>query len=129
MDKNVRGGILEIRVSKEGHCLIKAFVSGNLSQKQDGTWTSYCKPLDLYTCGKTREEVIKNTGEAIEAFFESCIRRGTLETALNELNWKRATEVHADGLSRVTPKIQSSIPPAFVIDKIHHGRWQGHVVI
>jgi predicted RNase H-like HicB family nuclease len=129
MDKKVEGGILEIRVSKQGHCLIKALVSGQLSQKQDGTWTSYCKPLDLYTCGKTRKEALKNTGEAIEAFFESCVRRGTLEDALRELNWKKMIEMDADGLVRVTPQIHSSVPPAFVIDKVHQQRWQGHVVI
>ena len=127
--KKIVGGRLEICVNKDGHSLIKALMSGNMSKKEDGTWIGYCPPLDLYTCGATRDEMLKNTQEAIELFFESCIRRGTLDEALSELNWKKVSEVNADGLSRVVPKVNDNIPPAFVIDKVRSGSWQGHVTL
>jgi predicted RNase H-like HicB family nuclease len=125
--KKTVGGILEIRINEDGHTLMSARMSGKLSKKKDGTWIGYCPPLDLYTCGATREEVLKNTQEAIELFFESCIRRGTLEEALKELNWEKDSEINADGLSRMVPKVNDNIPPAFVIDQVRSGSWRGHV--
>jgi predicted RNase H-like HicB family nuclease len=127
--KKALGGRLLIRVNRDGHTLISASISGKLSKKKDGTWIGYCPPLDLYTCGATREEMLKNTQEAIELFFESCIRRGTLDEALRELNWEKDSDINADGISRMVPKINDCVPPAFVIDKIHPDSWQGHVTL
>lgn len=50
-------------------------------------WVAYLPQLDLSSGGDTREEAIKNIKEAAGLWFESCVERGTIIKALEELNW------------------------------------------
>lgn len=80
------GGGLRVRPLEDGRTEVAAFLKGYLTQ-QAGMWVSECPPLDLATCGRTKAEALVNTKDAIEAFFESCIARGTLRAALKNLGW------------------------------------------
>jgi predicted RNase H-like HicB family nuclease len=50
-------------------------------------WVAYLPQLDLSSGGNTREEAIKNIKEAAGLWFESCVERGAIIEALEELNW------------------------------------------
>ena len=53
-------------------------------------WIAECLTLDLATQGETFERAQENMLEAIDAFLESCVARGTLFTALRELGLTKA---------------------------------------
>ncbi len=57
--------------------------------KEGGMFVAYCPLLDLSTCGETFDEAKKNVGEALDIFFEECVRRGTLNEALGSLGWQK----------------------------------------
>ena len=47
-------------------------------------WLGLCPSLDIGTQAPTYNEAQENLKEAILLFFESCLRRGTLEQVLKE---------------------------------------------
>lgn len=51
-------------------------------------WLASCPDLDLTTQGKTFEEAQFNMKDALMLFFESCLRRGTLEQVLKESGYE-----------------------------------------
>ena len=59
---------------------------------QEGdTFVAHSPVLDLSTCGSTYEEANKNFKEALQIFFEECIKHHTLDQALGSLGWHKAT--------------------------------------
>jgi len=52
-------------------------------------WTGRCRSLDIMTQGETFERAKANLSEAIILFFDSCLRRGTLETILKEAGYSK----------------------------------------
>ena len=56
---------------------IEVFKNGDL-------FVSCCPRLDVYSQGDTIEKAEKNIVEALNAFVDSCQRRGTLERVLEE---------------------------------------------
>lgn len=52
--------------------------------KEGNMYTSYCREIDVASCGQSTEEARKNLREAIEIFFEETSRKGTLRELLEE---------------------------------------------
>ena len=50
--------------------------------KENKTFIAFAPALDLSTCGRTFEEAKKNFAEALEIFFEECLKMGTLGKVL-----------------------------------------------
>jgi len=97
---------------------VQARLSGYLFLDPDTSqYVAYCRELDLSSCGRTPEEALKAIHEAQELFFESCIRRGVLDKALQELGWvcSMPTEEIVSCDSNALP---TEVPPAFVVDAI-----------
>lgn len=121
---NQRGGRIRIGTGRDGRIIsLNLSLEGELFREGDN-WISYCKGLDLSTGGRTEEEALKNTRDAITLFFRSCLSRGTLEQALTELGWEKFI------LPKMAPSplnLPRDIIPAFMIDKQRGNRWSGHV--
>lgn len=52
--------------------------------KEGKSFVAFSPALDLSTCGKTYEDAKKNFQEALEIFFEECLRMGTLAQVLEQ---------------------------------------------
>ena len=126
------------RTSPDGKIFsLQLSLTGQIFQEGDN-WISYCKGLDLSTCGRTPEEALKNTKDAITLFFKSCISRGVLEPALTELGWEissitkqtmKPSSSATKKLKKSSLSIPSDIVPAFIIDQQKGKNWSGHVEI
>jgi len=118
-----RQGQILVEKGSDGCTTVKAMLFGFL-RRDGGLWESVCEPLDLVTSGATQEEAIRNTGTAINMWFESCLRRGTLEAALTELGWE------AESISKLRQPImdcETEPTPEFHLDKRERKRWSGHL--
>lgn len=51
-------------------------------------WIASCPSLDVVTQGESFDQAHENLTEALTLFFESCIRRGTLEQVLQEAGYE-----------------------------------------
>ena len=107
--------IVHIRVFDDGSKEVATQISGQIFH--DGKyWVSRITSLGLATQGDTRREAVAHTQEAIEAWFDSCIRRGVLDAALTKLGWEIATpstDIHLDGLiglKKKKPQIEVDRP-------------------
>jgi predicted RNase H-like HicB family nuclease len=61
--------------------------------RRDGNaWVAWCLPLDVLSQGATKSQAISSLKEAVELWFESCLRRNVLDQALVEAGFKRAKE-------------------------------------
>ncbi len=59
--------------------------------KRDGEWfIAQCPVLDIASQGHTEPEAKRNLIEATELFIQSCLERGTLFKALEELGFRAA---------------------------------------
>jgi len=60
--------------------------------KEKNSFIAFSPALDLSTCGRTFEEAKRNFAEALEIFFEECLKMGTLKDVLESCGWiKRKT--------------------------------------
>lgn len=50
---------------------------------------AFTPALDLSTSGKTFDEAKKNFDEAVSLFIQECSEKGTLDSALHDLGWKK----------------------------------------
>jgi predicted RNase H-like HicB family nuclease len=55
--------------------------------KEGKAFVAFSPALDLSTCGKTFDEARENFAEALEIFFEECLKMGTLAEALESYGW------------------------------------------
>ena len=62
--------------------------------KEGDMFVWYSPVLDLSTCGTTFKEAEKNFREALHLFFQECIKRGTLEKALELYGWQKSASRH-----------------------------------
>ena len=62
--------------------------------KEGGMFIWYSPVLDLSTCGLTFEEAEKNFQEALQIFFQECLKHGTLEEALASYGWQKSRSAH-----------------------------------
>jgi len=91
--------------------------------KEGDMWVSYCKELDISSCGDTEEKAQENILEAIQLFFDSCIERGVLDEALRNLGWKCDDEQAATINACREGSIPKNTTPAYMIDALEkHGR-------
>ena len=60
--------------------------------KEGNMFVAYCPVLDLSTAAPSFDEAKKNFGEAVDIFFEECLRHKTLDHALESLGWARSSE-------------------------------------
>lgn len=56
--------------------------------REDGVYVASCPPLMLSSYGDSPRQAEKKFKEALGLWFESVLRRNTLELALRELGWK-----------------------------------------
>jgi len=64
-------------------------------QDSDSRWISWCPLLDVYSQGESKDEAKRCLREAIGLWVESCLERGTLDAALEELGFAK---IRRDGL-------------------------------
>lgn len=57
--------------------------------KQGKVYIAYARALDLSTCAKTQRAAKKNFEEIVEIFIDELVEKGTLESVLNDLGWKK----------------------------------------
>jgi len=123
------GGLLVVTVSKSGKTRITASLHGFVFE-EDGLWVSHCPPLDLATQGRTKEEAIEASKEAIDLFFKVCLKGNMLDEALTELNWRIEQEIQVSGLFQHKSTPLPKLPPSFMIDnfKIEDRSWSANAV-
>ncbi len=63
--------------------------------KESNMFVAYSPVLDLSSCGETFEEAKKNFADAINIFFEECIKHNTLDKALQACGWQKKTKSHS----------------------------------
>ena len=57
--------------------------------RQEGEcWLAWCLPLDVMTQAETKEAAFESLKEAVALWFESCVERGVLDEALNEVGFQ-----------------------------------------
>jgi len=52
-------------------------------------WIAVCPALDIATQGETFARANENMAEALLLFFDSCLKRGTLETVLSNAGYSK----------------------------------------
>ena len=57
--------------------------------KEGNRFVVYSPALDLSTSGKTYNEAKKRFAEIVDIFFEEIDKKGSSETVLKELGWKK----------------------------------------
>lgn len=57
--------------------------------KEDETYVAYCPELDVSSCGSSVEHAKNMLKEAVRLFIEEADKLGTLETILEEANYKK----------------------------------------
>ena len=57
--------------------------------KEGRQFVAYTPALDLSTSGKTYEEVRKRFSEVVDIFFADTVKKGTLDSVLADLGWKK----------------------------------------
>ena len=123
------GGLIHITPVQNGGFAISAKIDGKLF-KEGSKWVSYCKALDLSTCGDTRAEAIENTKEAIRLFLEVCIEKNTLIPTLASLGWNLAKGTEKKAITpRIHLPIQKDVPPAFMIESVKGKHWKGQITL
>ncbi|MFN7921499.1 MAG: hypothetical protein U0Q16_15460 [Bryobacteraceae bacterium] len=74
-----------------------------------GQWIACCQALDVATQADTRTAAVDGLREAVELWFESCISRGTLDSALRESGFQSTSDrEHVSSTSLET--IEVSVP-------------------
>ena len=58
-------------------------------------WIAVCPHLDVVTQGASVDDAKRQLDEAVHAWFDDCIERGTLEQALRECGFRPATREDA----------------------------------
>jgi predicted RNase H-like HicB family nuclease len=56
--------------------------------REEDMYTSYCRELDIASCGHTPDEAKKNLSEAIGIFIEETSKMGTLKELLEEAGYQ-----------------------------------------
>ena len=117
MDSTITG-MLNVKYADGEIVAVFANLSGFLF-KEDGNdaWISYCRELDLSTCGETEEDSMKNMREAIDLFFQTCVDMGTLASALHQLGWVLGGRDNT--LEEVVERrLPQELLPAYIIDRL-----------
>ena len=57
-------------------------------RQEGGCWLAWCLPLDVMTQAENKEAAFRSLKEAVELWFESCVKRGVLEEALAEVGFQ-----------------------------------------
>jgi hypothetical protein len=77
---------------KETKAMQKIKIKGTIPlcfMKEKDSIIAFTPALDLSTCGRTFEEAKKNFIEALDIFFEECLRMGTLKDVLESCGWAK----------------------------------------
>lgn len=61
------------------------------THREGAIWVASCPALDVLSQGKTKAEAVSSLREAVDLWFESCVRRGVLDKALTEAGFKRGS--------------------------------------
>ena len=59
--------------------------------KEGDMFIAYCPVLDLSTAAPSFKEANKNFVEAVDIFFEVCLKHKTLDRSLESLGWERSS--------------------------------------
>lgn len=60
-------------------------------ERSGESWIAICPALDVVSQGETEEDAKRCLTEALELWVESCLERFTLDEALREMKFRRAT--------------------------------------
>ena len=66
---------------------LKVRLEAKVTQADD-KWIACCSPLDLYTQADSKDAALEALKEAVYGWFESCLERGVLEKALEEVGFR-----------------------------------------
>ena len=87
-------------------------------KKEDEVYIAHCPVLDVYSQGYSEEEAKNNLIEAIVLFFQSCIKRGTLDAVLKESGFEKARPYKKPITSE---KDYINVPIHFAVPQTHPG--------
>lgn len=62
--------------------------------KEGELWIAGCPSLDVFSQGDSSDDAKASLREAVELWFESCIERGTLQQAMQELGFRPISASH-----------------------------------
>ena len=81
-------------------------------REENDQWIAWCLPLDILTQDHTKKAAKASLRRAIKLWFESCIKRGVLEQALQECGFYKGKpgEVPPAGASVVQMHSQTTTP-------------------
>jgi hypothetical protein len=65
---------------------LRAFVRRDIKTR----WIAVCPKLDIATQGTTPDDAKRQLDDAVKAWFEDCIERGTLDAAMRECGFRVA---------------------------------------
>ena len=83
--------------------------------RKKGKWfISSCRPLDVHSQGKTRQEAERNLVDALASFLISCFKRGTLDEVLKESGFVPSVDRANTSLPRGSVALRVPVP--FVIE-------------
>ena len=60
--------------------------------QDEGVWVAICPSLDVGSQGESHEAALQSLREAVTCWFDSCLERGVLREALEDIGWRRNTD-------------------------------------
>ena len=58
-------------------------------RRRERDWVVWCPGIDVMTQARTKKKALESVREAVELWFESCIERGVLDKALQEVGFRK----------------------------------------
>lgn len=85
--------------------------------RKKGKWfISSCRPLDVHSQGKTKQEAERNLVNALASFLISCFERGTLDEVLKESGFVPSVDREKSNTSLPKGSVALRVPVPFVIE-------------
>ena len=89
--RRLYGGSADAYQGRMESSVISITVKLEIAFRRDGRdWLAWCLPIDVMTQARTKKQALVSLKAAVELWFESCIKRGVLDKALQEAGFSKA---------------------------------------